>query len=109
MKIDRKGASAAPSRRVCVGPIASHIDCFTKFLGDQGYALVTVKSKRSLVADLSHWLKRRRVPLAQLDEEKLKQFYAHHPHSVRRGAVSTGQQLLQCLRGLGAIARYRKQ
>ncbi len=104
MKIDRKGASAAPTQRVCVGPIASHIDCFTKFLGDEGYARVTVKSKFSLIADLSHWLKRRRVPLTQLDEGKLKQFYAHHRHSIRRGDVSTGHQLLKWLRGLGLVA-----
>ena len=104
MKIDRKGALAAPTPRFRVGPIASHIDCFAKFLGDEGYARVTVKSKFSLAADLSNWLKRCRVPLAQLDEGKLKQFYAHHRHSIRRGDVSTGQQLLKWLRGLGVIA-----
>jgi site-specific recombinase XerD len=57
-----------------------------------------------LVADLSYWLKRRRLPLAQLDEGKLKQFYAQHRHSIRRGDVWTGQQLLKLLRGLGVIA-----
>jgi site-specific recombinase XerD len=103
MKIDRKGALVAPTQRVCVGPIASHIDCFVKFLGEEGYARVTVRSKRSLVAGLSHWLKRRRVPLAQLDEEKLKQFYAHHRRSIRRGDAVTGQQLLKLLRGLGVV------
>ena len=104
MKIDRKGAFAAPTPRVCVGPIASHIDGFAKLLADEGYARPTVKSKCLLVADLSHWLERRRLPLAQLDERKLKQFYAHHRHSIRRGDVSTGDQLLELLRGLGVIA-----
>jgi site-specific recombinase XerD len=104
MTIDRKGALAAPTQRVCVGPIASHIDCFAKFLADEGYARNTVTSKCLLVADLSHWLKRRRLPLAQLDEGKLKQFYAQHRHSIRRGDVWTGQQLLKLLRGLGVIA-----
>lgn len=104
MKIDRKGAFAAPTQRVCVGPIASHIDGFAKLLADEGYARPTVKSKCLLVADLSHWLERRRLPLAQLDERKLKQFYAHHRHSIRRGDVSTGDQLLEWLRGLGVIA-----
>jgi hypothetical protein len=104
MKIDRKGALAAPTHRVCVGPIASHIDSFAKFLADEGYARLTVTSKCFLVADLSQWLKRRRLPLAQLDERKLKQFYAHHRHSIRRGDVSTGRQLLELLRGLRVIA-----
>jgi len=103
MKIDRKGASAAPTQLVCVGPIASHIDCFAKFLADEGYARLTVKSKCLLAADFSHWLKRRRLPLAHLDERKLKEFYAHHRHSIRRGDVSTGQQLLKWLRGLGVV------
>jgi hypothetical protein len=104
MKIDRKGALAAPTQRVCVGPIASHFDSFAKFLADEGYARNTVTSKCLLVADLSHWLKRRRLSLAQLDEGKLKQFYAEHRHSIRRGDVWTGQQLLKLLRGLGVIA-----
>ena len=103
MKIDRKSAFAAPTQRVCVGPIATHIDGFAKLLADEGYARPTVKSKCLLVADLSHWLKRRRLPLAQLDEGKLKQFYAHHRHSIRRGDVSTGPQLLKLLRGLGVV------
>lgn len=103
MKIDRKGALAAPTPRVCVGPIASHIDCFEKFLADEGYARVTVKSKCSLVTDLSHWLMRRRLSLAQLDEGKLERFYAHHRHSIRRGDASTGPQLLKVLRGLGVV------
>jgi site-specific recombinase XerD len=103
MKTYRKSALAAPAQRVCVGPIAPHIDCFAKFLADEGYSRLTVKSKCLLMADLSRWLKRRRLALAQLDEGKLKQFYSHHRHSIRRGDVSTGQQLLKLLRGLGVI------
>jgi site-specific recombinase XerD len=104
MKIDRKGALAAPTHRVCVGPIASHIDSFAKFPADEGYARLTVTSKCLLVADLSQWLKRRRLPLARLDERKFKQFYTHHRRSIKRGDVSTGQQLLEFLRGLRVIA-----
>jgi len=40
MKIDRKSAVAAPTPRFRVGPIASRIDNFAKFLTDQGYASV---------------------------------------------------------------------
>jgi site-specific recombinase XerD len=103
MKIDRKGALAEPTPRICVGPIASHIDGFAKFLANQGYAPLSVKSKCLLVADLSHWLKRRGLPLAQLDEGKLKQFHAHHRCSIRRGDAATSQQLLKWLRGLGVV------
>jgi len=103
MKIDRTGAFAAPTQRVCVGPIASHIDCFAKFLADQGYARNTVTSKYLLVADLSHWLKRRRLPLAHLDEGKLKEFHVDHRRSIRRGDVASGQQLLNWLRGVRVV------
>jgi site-specific recombinase XerD len=103
MKIDHKGAPPEPTPRVCVGPIASHIDSFAKFLADEGYARPTVRGKCLLVADLSRWIKRRRLPLAQLDEGKLKLFYAHHRRSTRRGDVATGQQLLKLLRGLGVV------
>ena len=103
MKIDRKSALVAPTPRICVGPIASHIDRFAKFLADEGYARPTVNGKCRLAADLSRWIKWRRLPLAQLHECKLKQFYAHHHRSTRRGEVATGQQLLEFLRGLGVV------
>lgn len=103
MKINRKGTFSAPTQRVCVGPFASHIDCFARFLADQGYAPRSVKSKCSLVADLGRWLKRRGLPLAQLDDGKLKQFHVHHRRSIRRGDMATGQQLLNWLRGFGVV------
>lgn len=103
MKIDCKGALAEPTSRLCVGPLASHIDSFTKFLAHQGYARNSVTSKCLLVADLSRWLKRHGLTLAQLDEGMLKQFHAHHRRSIRRGDVATSQQMLTWLRGLGVV------
>jgi hypothetical protein len=110
MKIDRKGALAAPTHRVCVGPIASHIDSFAKFLADEGYARLTVTSKCFLVADLSQWLKRRRLPLAQLDERKLKQFYTHHRHSIRSAAMcQPAGSCWSCYAASESFRRYRKK
>ena len=103
MTINRKGAVTASTHAPCVGSLASHIDRFAKFLAGEGYASLTVKTKCSLVADLSHWLKRRGVPLAKLDEARLKQFHARHRGSRGRGDVSTGHQLLEFLRRLGVI------
>jgi integrase/recombinase XerD len=108
MKIDRKSALAAPTARFRVGPIAPHIDNFAKFLTDQGYASVSVESKCLLVADLSCWLKRRGLRLAQVDEGKLKQFHAHHRRSIRRGDAATSQQLLKWLRDLGMVPALPK-
>jgi site-specific recombinase XerD len=103
MTINRKSAVTASPRRVCVGPLACHADTFTEFLAREGYASQTIKSKRALVVDLSHWLKRRGLPLSKLDEERLEQFYARRRGPMTRGDVFTGHQLLKLLRGLGVV------
>ena len=103
MKINRDGIVAALSKHVWVGPIAFYADSFAKFLASEGYAPSTVKTKCSLVADLSHWLGRRGLPLAELNEGMLKQFHAHRRNSIGRGDACTGHQLLNFLRGLDVI------
>ena len=94
MTITHDGAATTSDQRVCVGPLACYIDRFAEFLACEGYTSQTVKVKRALVADLSRWLARRGLPLATLDERRLKQFHAYHRHSLRRGDVFTGHQLL---------------
>jgi site-specific recombinase XerD len=103
MMITLKSAVRVSTQRVCIGSIAAHIDKFAESLAGEGYVSQTVKAKYALVADLSHWLKQRGVPLAQLDEARLKQFHTHHRGSRRRGDVSTGHQLLEHLRCLGVV------
>ena len=87
----------------CGGPLASHIRGFEALLVREGYAAQTVKVKCALTASLSHWLKRRRLPLTQLDERRIKQFHTCHRAQPRRGDVSTGHQFLRFLRHLGVI------
>ena len=101
--INRKGTITASTQRACVGSLAAHLDKFAEFLVGEGYVSETIKAKYALVADLSHWLKQRGVPLAKLDETRLKQFHAHRRGSRRRGDVSTGHQLLELLRRLGVV------
>jgi len=78
----------------CGGPLDTHIRGFEALLVREGYAAQTVKVKCALTATLSHWLKRRRLPLTQLDERRIKQFHTCHRPQPRRGDVSTGHQLL---------------
>jgi integrase/recombinase XerD len=103
MAINRKGTITASTQRACVGSLAAHLDKFGEFLVGEGYVSETIKAKCALVADLSHWLKQRGVPLAKLDETRLKQFHAHRRGSRRRGDVFTGHQLLELLRRLGVV------
>ena len=94
----RKGVVTPSTEGVCVGPLASHIDVFWRFLGAEGYAPQTVSTKCAWVADLGHWLKRRGLPLTELDEERIKQFHARHRNAKGRGDATTGHQLLEFLR-----------
>ncbi|MGY4319236.1 hypothetical protein [Bradyrhizobium sp. JR3.5] len=103
MTITPKSAVTVSTQRVCIGSIAAHIDKFAESLAGEGYVSQTVKAEYELVADLSHWLKQCGVPLAQLDEARLKQFHTDHRGSRRRGYVSTGHQLLEHLRCLGVV------
>ena len=104
MTITHNGAATTSDQRVCVGPLACYIDRFAEFLVCEGYTSRTVKVKRALVTDLSRSLARHGLPLARLDEQRLKQFHAYHRRLLRRGDVFTGHQLLEFLRSLGVIS-----
>lgn len=98
----------APSTRrlpCCSGPLAVHIHAFAAAMIGEGYAPYTLKTKFDFVADLSRWLERRSLPLATLDEKRLKQFYAQRHGGRRRGDGCTEQQLLAYLRERGTIAQ----
>lgn len=100
------GAATAPEGRSCTGPLACHLDGFSALLARQGYAASTVQSKCEVLADLSRWLERRRLPLTVLDDRRLREFQATRRRrgDGRRGDPTTGQQLLRYLRDLEDIA-----
>jgi site-specific recombinase XerD len=106
MALTRYGAAAAPDGLSCTGPLASRIEGFARQLSGQGYAANTVRTKRDRVADLSRWLERRKLSLAALDEDRLRQFWAslRRRDRARRGDLATGQQLLEYLRDRDDIA-----
>jgi integrase/recombinase XerD len=87
MKITRNGAVTALPGCSGGGPLVSHLDRFATFLASEGYAATTVHVKCTLVAELSLWLKRHKVPLAKLDDQGLQQF---HVGRRRRGVAQRG-------------------
>ena len=108
MTIIRKGAVTAPTQRACAGPLGPYIEKFAAFLAAEGYTSQSIRTKRALVAKLSHWLKRRGMTrLARVDEERIHKFHAHRRNARGRGDVTTGRQLLEFLRNLGAISSRR--
>ena len=100
MTLTGHGAPTAPDGSSCTGPLASHIEGFAAQLSRKGYAQNTVRAKCDVLADLSRWLERRALPLAALDEGRLRQFQATRRRrgNARRGDPATGQQLLEYLR-----------
>jgi integrase/recombinase XerD len=91
------------------GPLEPHIEGFTAQLTGEGYAQRTVRWKRAMVTDLSRWLERHRLALADIKEAQLLRFQVDRRR--RLGVYSgrndrfTGQQLLGYLRDLGCIRR----
>lgn len=104
MTSTRSGAVAASDQRVCVGSLACYIESFAEVLTGEGYPPQTVKAKRVLVADLGHWLARRGLGVAKLNEQRLKQFHVSRRDTLRRGDVFTSHQFLGFLRHLGVVA-----
>ena len=98
--------AAATDELSCAGPLECCIRGFAAQLSRQGYEPNTIHVKCDLVADLSRWLERRKLFLADLDEPRLRQFQASRRRrgKMRRGDPATAQQLLQYLREHGHIA-----
>ena len=64
----------------------------TASLIEQGYAGETVRLKVKLVTDFGEWLKRDRVAIADLDEQRVEAFLKHR-RRVHRGNLKTLQQV----------------
>ncbi len=56
------------NKLVCVGALAPYVDRFAALCASEGYSPRIVRDKYAFVADLSRWLKRRKLPLVTLNE-----------------------------------------
>ncbi len=88
---DRNGAVTPIVTRPCIGTLASHLDGFLARLAREGYASSTLRAKYDMLAQLSGWLKDLKIPLIELDEDRLEQFLLSYR---RRGHLTTGRQML---------------
>lgn len=87
------------------GPLGPHIDGFAKLLASQGHAVQTRQLKIRLVADLSAWLRRKQLPIQDLDETQAAEFLKTRKqrYVARRGERRTTAALLRHFRHLGII------
>ena len=79
------------------GRLGPHMDGFATRLSEQGYSRSSGRQKIELVADLSRWLERRHLRVAQLNERRIATFLAARWRRRRRarGDQSTLALLLR--------------
>jgi hypothetical protein len=93
-------------QRFYEGPLAIHIDVFAEQLTRQGYGSATAKEKLRLIAHLSRWLDRNKLPVEDLNEAVIARFrrYRRRQSWVDHQGGATYKALLMQLREAGAIA-----
>src|ERR1700676_2090047 len=81
-------------------PLVPYLAPFATSLVENGYMKSTVQSKLNLLASLGHWLKRRRLSIADFDEQLVARFIAYKRRNgrVHRGNRETLLQFLDHLR-----------
>jgi hypothetical protein len=86
-----------PLRRGLLGP---YMDSFAARLAEQGYCKYYGRQKIALVADLSRWLHRKNIRVAELNERRIDVFLAARSkaHGRTGGEKSTLALLLRSLR-----------
>jgi hypothetical protein len=87
-------------QRLRDNPLVSHLAPFVTSLVENGYAKSTVQSKLYLLASFGHWLERRRLSIADFDEQFVERFIAYKRQKgrVHRGNRETLLQFLDHLR-----------
>jgi len=93
-------------RRLYAGPLGEHIDAFAEWLSGQGYSREVLRYKIRMVAYLSHWLHRRGLRAADLNEQRVTRFLCQRcrKSDLWHGNFTTFRDLLWWLRGAGVVA-----
>lgn len=92
-----------------IGPLGPYIDGVAELLSERGYARSTAGEQLRLVADVSRWLKRRRLRPSELDESVARQYLNQRRswRSYYRGKRALLLLLVDHLRGVGVLAPPR--
>jgi site-specific recombinase XerD len=92
-------------RRQHEGPLGIHIDGYEALLGEHGYSYTSTYVHLHIVADLSRWLKRRRLGVDDVDERTLGRYLQSRRRFVDgyRGASSIPYKFLGMLRDRGIV------
>jgi site-specific recombinase XerD len=95
--------AAAQRLRSCV--LGSHLDRFSTGLADLGYQRRTIRHKLWVVSDLTRWITKKRLPVVDLDEQRVDEYLNARRRRGRtlRGFRSTLLRLLEQLRSVGVV------
>lgn len=96
---------ASTVKRMHDGPLGLYVDGFAAFLKDRGHPRSSARDKVRLVADLSRWLQRRPLLVAELREETIEQFLRGRKRRlhIRPGDKACLHLLLKYLRKTGVV------
>jgi site-specific recombinase XerD len=94
---------AAQRLRSCV--LGSHLDTFCTWLAELGYQRSTIRHKLWVVSDLTRWIGRKHLAVADLNERRVDEFLnarRRRGHTFR-GFRLTVLRLLEQLRSVGVV------
>lgn len=101
--------SSSAVRRLREGPLGIHIDAYEVLLGEQGYSRGSTYVHLHVVADLSRWLKRRRLDVDDVDERMVERYLQSRRRlwmdTAGRPAFHTSFSACCVIRGLSSISR----
>lgn len=104
--IDRFFTDSTCLQRLRCGPLGPHLDGYAQILWQQGYARASGAERVRTIAQLSRWLGQKKLPVNNLNEERIAEFVQSKPkRRWRRGNKATLEKFLQYLRQGGIIAR----
>lgn len=94
------------AQRLRLGPLEPHLDDYAQLLAEQGYSRQAGRQKLRLAADLSRWLERKRLPVEQLNEQRVREFFGARWRRLRwhNSDQSSLALLLRQLRQANVIA-----
>jgi site-specific recombinase XerD len=93
-------------RRHHEGPLGIHVDAYEALLREQGYSRGSTYVHLHIVADLSRWLRRRRLDAGDVDECTVERYLQSRQHFVDtyRGASFVPYKFLGMLRDRRIVA-----
>jgi integrase/recombinase XerD len=97
---------ADTARVIGAGPLRSIGTGFVSHLIEQGFEPCSLRSKLPVVAQLSRWMERRRLPLSRLDEARVREFLRSRRGRYRgvAAASATAFQLLRYAQGASGLS-----